>query len=200
MAENIGRRGFIAGGLAAILAGCATKPSLADIAGKAKQCYEDQDYVHAIRWLDDLLEQDPKNADALGARGWSYFQLNQLPEALENFDKSIALKPNVAEYRAKRGFAYTMRAMQSGPLLADSQRALDDYAQALKIDDTFADAYAGKGFAYVLLRNKEQAFDAFRTAKKLMGSGHALRYIKEAQVENAYVQLKNELGVKDEFY
>jgi len=200
MSEDICRRGFIAGGLAAILAGCASGPSLADIAGRAKQCLEDQDYVHAIRWLDDLLEQDPKNADALGARGWSYFQLNQLSEALENFDKSLALKPNVAEYRAKRGFAYTMRAMQNGPLLADSQRALDDYALALKIDDKFADARAGRGFTFALLRDKKQAFEEFKEAKRLIGAGSMLRYLSAERVEDSYRQLKTELGVKDEFY
>lgn len=202
MSEGIGRRDVLKGLVAiaggALLGSCSGMPSPDACADRAKAYYDKGDHVHAIRWLDDLIAQDATRPEAFDERGWSYFQLNQFTQAIEDYDKAIALKNGCADYHAKRGFAYNMRSVLRGGSLFDTQGALDDFQKAIELNDNLADAHAGLGFTYLLINDKEKAYASFKKSKRLMGTGHPLQHLQSGRVDDAYRQIKAELGIKDD--
>jgi tetratricopeptide (TPR) repeat protein len=51
-------------------------------------------YDDAIEILDDLVDDNPKNADAWNLLGYSHRKLGEYDEALEYYTKALKLKPN----------------------------------------------------------------------------------------------------------
>ena len=52
------------------------------------------DYDDAIDILEDIVDDNPKNADAWNLLGYSHRKLGDYDEALEHYQKALRLKPN----------------------------------------------------------------------------------------------------------
>jgi tetratricopeptide (TPR) repeat protein len=58
-------------------------------------------YAHALMYLDRWIQADPDAARAYFLRGWAWENVNGHPKAMENYQKAIALKPDLFEARLK---------------------------------------------------------------------------------------------------
>jgi tetratricopeptide (TPR) repeat protein len=58
-------------------------------------------YAHAIMYLDRWIQADPDAAIAYYLQGWAYENVNGHTKAMENYQKAIALRPDLFEARLK---------------------------------------------------------------------------------------------------
>lgn len=74
-----------------------------ELLDKALRLLEEGKPREAIEPLDQLLNEEPKNAEAWKQRGWAYLDLSEFANALYNFDQAIALAPKDALAWGLRG-------------------------------------------------------------------------------------------------
>ena len=55
---------------------------------------KNHDYDEAIEYCNDMIRNDPKDADGWDIKGICYFALNNFSEAISCFEKVIELDPN----------------------------------------------------------------------------------------------------------
>ncbi|MEA5533542.1 tetratricopeptide repeat protein [Crocosphaera sp. XPORK-15E] len=126
----------------------------------------DLDELEAV---DKAIQTDPNNADAYLKRGLirSHSQ-EDFPGAIADFTHVIALKPNAEVYNY-RGTAYFW--------LQQYQNALEDYQQAITLDQTLAIAYYNRAYVYLELGDKAAAIADFRQGATLsQEQGDSLSY------------------------
>ncbi len=82
----------------------------ATLLGLADAFYAGQDYASAGEWLDKLLAIDPKNIQALLARGAVSFNLSDLPTAESTWKKVVDIAPDNVEVHYDLGFLYLNQA------------------------------------------------------------------------------------------
>jgi len=75
-------------------------------------------------------------------------------DAIADYDKAIALDPNVALAYTNRGSAYYRK--------GEYERAIADHSKAIAIDPNHANAYYNRGVAYEQKGDKDQAIADFR--------------------------------------
>ncbi len=88
--------------------------SYKDLRHLIKPCYfnlalaysNSEDYANAIIYWTKFIHYDKSNFDAYSKRIQAYFELNRFPEALQDIDKALRLKPNQAELYINKGIAY----------------------------------------------------------------------------------------------
>ncbi len=195
--NTVARREFLkyAGLLAAGLgAGCSTVTTDYE---KAQKHFEEGDYIHAIRWLDDVIAQEPDNPDAHYYRGMSYFNLNQFNEAIVDYDAAIKHTPHAKLY-TNRGFAYSMRAVTKGAR-EDADRAITDFEQSLKLHAASPDAHAGMGYTRVFQEDFDKAYASFKEALRLVKHEQIpFKHLQDERVEQAYKMVRERLGINDD--
>ncbi len=168
MSEGISRRALLgaaaAGGLVGLLEGCTP---IRVLNGLAEERFKDEDYVHAIHYLDEILAREPKNVEALSMRGYSYAGLNQYKQAIKDFDKAIELEPTWANLYVYRGSAfYSLARMKHSDICLE--RACEDLQNAIELDPKLPDAHAVLGYVYALFEQEEDCYKAFKEALRLI--------------------------------
>jgi tetratricopeptide (TPR) repeat protein len=68
--------------------------SAADMYKQASAKVKAGKYESAIDILEDIVDDNPRNADAWNLMGYSYRKLGDYDEALEYYEKALKLKPN----------------------------------------------------------------------------------------------------------
>jgi protein O-GlcNAc transferase len=111
--------------------------------------------AHFTRAIELHGEGRPAAADALGARASERQKAGQLPEALDDYTRSIALDPRASSYYG-RGLVY--RAMDRH---AD---ALTDFDSALRLSPDYAAAIIARGQALERLGRTQEALAAYAAA------------------------------------
>ena len=79
-------------------------------------------------------------AKALIDRGLAYSNKASYDQAIQDFDKAVALKPDTPEAFNNRGLAYEQK--------GDFDRAIQDYDQAIRLQPTYASAFNNRGLIY----------------------------------------------------
>lgn len=97
-----------------------------------------EDFTQALADLDASLALEPRNAFALGLRGNVLMHMGRLDDAIASLGQSIAVKP-LARVHFDRGFAFELQ--------GDLQRAIKDYASAVRLDPELVDAVWARGQA-----------------------------------------------------
>ena len=122
-----------------------------------------------------------------------YLQQEHFPQAIDNFTRAIAAKPNYAAAYNNRGSAYLM----SGNLL----HAIQECNQAIALKPDLAPAYFNRAEAHRLLQQLEQARDDCTRALKIQVDAATLRkraevYWEMKDYDNAWRDLRRcqELG------
>ena len=106
----------------------------------------DQD---VIRTCNDLLARDKPSATLYEFRGLAKESLRDYHGAIEDLTLAIALHPGRAPLLERRGALY---------LVTDAPRsALRDFQEALRLDDSSADAHLGRGLALATLGQHREA-------------------------------------------
>jgi tetratricopeptide (TPR) repeat protein len=112
------------------------------------RCYAWKD---SITLWNNVLAQFPDSPVALNNRGIAYFQIadstfqsldrnDYYEKALVDFNRAIALEPDIAYFYEQRGFLYQKMRKYDG--------ALADYNRALELDPVFASVYNDRGIIY----------------------------------------------------
>jgi tetratricopeptide (TPR) repeat protein len=105
------------------------------------------------------LRTDDPVADPLFQTGMALMAEDDIPAAVEKFDEVMVLKPDFAEVWNRRGDAYAA--------LGDEDRALADYAQALKLNPYEFGAMQSSGEIWMSRSNYRKAAEFFRRALEI---------------------------------
>ena len=93
--------------------------------------------------MDKALELDPEFCDAYTKKGMAYYYLNNVEEALNNFDRA-------KEYGEVDTNYYTYQG-KTKILLDDYSGALNDLNKVIEIDPEFTEAYYGRAETKIYL-------------------------------------------------
>jgi protein O-GlcNAc transferase len=107
----------------------------------------------------EVLEVDPRNANALHLLGILSREGGDHTRAAELYSEAIASDPNVAQFRLNRGVS--LRA------LGRLNEALEDFRRAGQLDPKLAEAYHQEGNTLKQLGRFPEAISALRTAVQL---------------------------------
>jgi len=174
--------------------------------------YAQKDYEGALSYYQKALDLDPEVAALHAAMGWSLYQLQRYPEALAEFQTSLATEATGNGYqglgncyRALENYDAALKAYQNwlklspqsawpykavGETLYKLQRyeeAVDIFTQAVKLEEQpgIVDCYMGLGNSYMALKEYRAALDAFQNwLSRMPGSAGA-----NAAVAAAYIGL-----------
>ena len=105
------------------------------------------------------VSQSPRNAEALNYRGIARLQQGNFDGAIEDFSKSLAIRPAYANAHNNRGVAWYQK--------GDLNRAVADYNQAIAIDPAYASAYTNRGVVWYQLGLFANAMQDYRQALAL---------------------------------
>lgn len=141
-----------------------------------------------------VLDAEPRHADALHLLGVLYHQINKDEQAIGLIDKAVALAPDVADYHANRGIvlqklgslieaeAAQRQSLSHAPghvgahfnlgLVLAAQGRLAEaafhYAEAARLSPDLADAHLNLGAALQGIGRAEEALAAHRRAAELL--------------------------------
>lgn len=121
---------------------------------------EDGKAAEAIAVFDRVLEDDPRDADALVNRGIAQQDLNRLDDAIADYDAAIEIDGASGVAYLNRG---TARFAQGKTL-----EAIADYKQAIALDDEDAEAYRNRAVAWTRLELYDAAIIDYTQAMDLL--------------------------------
>ncbi len=104
----------------------ATTPQVADNFKLAKQAYKSGDYKQAIALLNQVLESDTKNINALMTRGAARYKAKDFAGAVADYTAVTKIDEKYARAYGSRGVVY----FEEG----DLSKAEADFTQTLKLD------------------------------------------------------------------
>jgi tetratricopeptide (TPR) repeat protein len=103
-----------------------------------------RDYDKAIALLTSAIETgDLSRSDAALAyqyRGAEYLKTQRIDEAIADFDRALALNPNLPTAYSDRGIAFRRK--------GDYAKAIADYSEAIRLWPHWHDWYLNRGLAY----------------------------------------------------
>lgn len=115
-------------------------------------------HKYALRFLNRILDNDPENTPALTNRAICFFQLGMKEEALEDFEQSIRLKPQLETFLSRARCHLSNGAFNN---------ALADIKSALQIDSTSPALYYVLGQIEMGRSNYNSAMESFEIALDL---------------------------------
>ena len=146
---------------------------------ESRELIRAQKYAEACQQLQKLLEEDPKEEDALELLGMASFFQKKLEPARECFERLTQLNP-----------AHTKAWVNLGAILnrmGEHKKATDVLRRALQRDRKCAEAYYNMAIAHRALQMNTMAISAYKEAVKLepkMVDAHI-------NLGNIYMEMKN---------
>jgi tetratricopeptide (TPR) repeat protein len=110
-------------------------------------------HQEAIAEFDRAIELDPGLAEAYGARGFSYGQLENYDKAFDDTNKAVELAPDKA-------IGYYQRALITG-INGDVDAALADLDKAAELDPEDPDIFMSRAAIHIYRGNCEASIDDF---------------------------------------
>jgi tetratricopeptide (TPR) repeat protein len=102
---------------------------------------------------------DQHNFGALSGKARAENTLHEYRKAIEDENRAIAIRPNVTDAYANRGFAHYR--------LRENAEALDDFSHALELDPQHSEIYLRRGVVYARMGRFSEAFKDYSIAMKL---------------------------------
>ncbi len=119
-------------------------------------------YKSAIAHFNDALRWNKENSSAFFQRGYAFYQIRNLPQALSDFTQVINLDPSSSVAFSSLFYRGNIRMN-----LGDSQGAVRDYNQAIEVDSTDARAFVQRGQAENALGRSGNALKSYSQAIRL---------------------------------
>jgi tetratricopeptide (TPR) repeat protein len=136
----------ILGGLAALVAGCATSAGPLD---RGIAHYRDGNYFFAASEFSEAVRQDPRSVDAYVNRGITRVRLGRLNEAIDDYNRAIQLDNHDPAIYFNRGNALVAAGHYSP--------AIEDFTRAVELSPVYARAWFNRGSARALAGQTEAA-------------------------------------------
>jgi tetratricopeptide (TPR) repeat protein/uncharacterized caspase-like protein len=102
----------------------------------------------ALADYDRAIRLDPTLALAHAGRGWTLNGLGKYDDAIASCNRALALDPKSAAAYCYRADSYGYKGQDANDDRNLYIAAIKDYNQAITLDDTFAMAFAGRGWTY----------------------------------------------------
>lgn len=103
----------------------------------------------SIDKLNEMIQEDPENAQLYYERALAYYEFGDLAMALRDFDQTISKEPEFASAYHDRGICRFE--------LNRFQEALDDFNQAILLDEKYAEAYFNRSLVWDELNETSKA-------------------------------------------
>lgn len=126
---------------------------------EAQQLHQQGNLDDALKIYQELLSENPNNADILHQIGILFAQMQHLPQALQSIDQAIHLEPRTAAFHNSKGNVL----LRMGQMDA----AMNEYRQAVKIDPYYAIAHNSLGRCLYLQEKFIAARKAYQKAIEL---------------------------------
>ncbi|XP_046962078.1 mitochondrial import receptor subunit TOM70 [Vanessa cardui] len=156
---------------------------------KAKHALDGQDYESVVAACTEELESNGKYTyEALLLRATFYLLLGRHDEAQADLakvidsDASLKVKVNAL---IKRASLFTQ--------LENTERCLEDFANAAKLDPNNSDIYHHRGQVYLLLERMDEATAEFAKAVEL-NPDFSIAYIQKCYADYRHAQLHKNIG------
>ncbi|XP_045447510.1 mitochondrial import receptor subunit TOM70 [Melitaea cinxia] len=156
---------------------------------KAKRALEAQDYESVVDACTEELESDGQfKYEALLLRATFYLLLGRHEDAqidlAKVIDSDIPVKVKVNAL-IKRASLYTQ--------LENTERCLEDFAYASKLDPNNSDIYHHRGQVYLLLERMDEATEEFAKAVEL-NPDFSIAYVQKCYADYRHAQLHKNVG------
>ncbi len=119
-----------------------------------------EDYASALDAANRAVENGPDLGASYQVRGVALRRLGRLPEALEDFNKAVALAPEMANFY-ERGATHQA--------LGQHERAIEDFTEVIRFDVLNAQAFHARALSYRALGRTAQANADHRQGRILDG-------------------------------
>ena len=119
-------------------------------------------YEEAIELCKNIIASNPSNSLGYSYLGLTYLRMEQFDEALKNFNKSIEIDNNPADY-LNRGSVYAK--------MKDYPRAITDYNTALELNPDLRVAYLDIGVVYYEFKKYDNAIQALNKVLEVKPEG-----------------------------
>lgn len=130
------------------------------------------------------LKQTPNDADLLSKIGNLYYDAQQYPEAVDYYERSLKVNPKANDVRTDMATAYHY--------MGQSDKALAEYNEVLKIDSKHANALFNEGM--VKWQDKMDMKGAIAAWKQLLATNPD--YAKKDQVQELISKAEEHLTMK----
>ena len=127
--------------------------------GKANISYGIKQYNRSIRYLDKIIEIDPKIKEAWLNKGYATVNSGREEEAIECYDKAIEIDPKYKEAWLNKGYAIDN--------LGREEEAIECYDKALEIDPIYIRAWFNKGYSLAKLGSQKEAIECYDKALEI---------------------------------
>ena len=115
-----------------------------DYLRRGNEAQKNNNLDHAISYYTEVIRLAPAHpaivAEAHNNRGIAYDDKGEVDRAIEDYSKSIELKPDFDHVYFNRGNAYHSK--------GDYDHAIADFNKAVELKPDFAEAYTNRGLAY----------------------------------------------------
>ncbi len=147
-------------------------PSSEELIHEGKTLLDNGQHERAVKVLELAVKENEKSSDAYNVLGVAYFEMKNFPEAIQQFDKSLAL--DSTSYIPYYNRANANR--EQGKFV----EALGDYSKAINLKPNIKDIYLNRGVVFYTLERYEQALEDFNFALQL-DQNDAQTYFKRAK-------------------
>ncbi len=106
----------------------------------ALELHKGGDPKQAIELYSKYIEKNPGAAHAVNWRGLAYLEMDELTQALANFNRAISISSTYADAYNNRGEVYRRK--------KDFANALKDFQRAAELEPEFAEPYYNIGLIY----------------------------------------------------
>jgi predicted TPR repeat methyltransferase len=111
--------------------------TLRNLLNQAQEFQRHGDWSSALAIYEQLLAEDPDNADLIHQIGIVYAQKRDFTHALEYFNQALLHQPRSAAFHNSKGNLFSLQ--------GDQEAALHEYRQAIKADPRYAISYNNIG-------------------------------------------------------
>jgi len=120
---------------------------------------EEKEYEEAVRGYNELLAEDPNNAQILNRLGNVYQVLQKMHEAKTYYERALKADPHFAPAVNNIGCLYYNEKRYG--------RAMRQYRKAIKMDGTMASFHSNLGYTYLQEKKYKEMMESFRNAVSL---------------------------------
>lgn len=145
------------------LISCDDKPAKSTTAVQSFPQFDSFQAPSEIDQLKARLFDNPRDFETLSLLGDRYFEAARYLEAIQTYDKALAVNPMCADCLNDRGLALYY--------IGDPNSALDSFDRAIAVNPEYVHAWLSKGFVLFSVGRYEEAIPVLNKVKELDTTG-----------------------------